>query len=117
MSVKIQSSKIEPDITVVRAAGNITVGSDGQMLEPYVKDLLEQGVRKLILDLSGVDHLDSSGVELIFACSSAVKAVGAQLRIVGASKRVLRLFAITRIDSVLSFNATVDEAAAALSQI
>jgi anti-sigma B factor antagonist len=112
LSVKIQSSKVEPDITVVRLLGNITVGSDGHLLEPYLKELLAQGARKVIFDLSGVEHLDSSGVELIFTCSSTVKAAGGQLRLAGPSKRVLRLFTITRLDSVLSFSESVEAAAA-----
>jgi anti-sigma B factor antagonist len=116
MSVKIQSEKIEPDIVVVRLLGNITVGSEGHLLEPYLKDLLAQGARKVIFDLSGVDHLDSSGVELIFACSSAIRAANGQLRLAGATKRVLRLFTITRLDSVLSFSPTVEEASAGFAK-
>jgi len=112
MSVKIQSAKIEPDIIVVQLMGNITVGSEGHLLEPFLKDVLQQGTRKVIFDLSGVEHLDSSGVELIFACSSAVRAAGGQLRLAGASKRVGRLFAITRLDSVLAFYPTVEAASA-----
>ena len=112
MSVKFQSAKIEPDIVVVRLVGNITVGSEGHLLEPFLKDLLEQGIRKVIFDLSGVEHMDSSGVELIFGCSSTVRASGGQLRLAGASKRVLRLFTITRLDAVLSFSETVEEAGA-----
>jgi len=112
MSVKIQSEKIGLDVVVVRLAGNITVGSEGHLLETYIKDLLEQGTRKLIFDLSGVEHVDSSGVELIFSCSSVIRAASGQLRLAGAGKRVLRLFTITRLDSVLSFSPTVEEATA-----
>ena len=112
MSVKIQSSKIEPDIVVVRLLGNLTVTSEGHLVEPLLKDLLQQGTRKLIFDLRGVEHMDSSGVELIYSCSSAVRAAGGQLRLAGASKRVLRLFSITRLDTVMSFCETVAEAGA-----
>jgi anti-sigma B factor antagonist len=113
MSVKIQSENIEPDIVVVRLIGNITVRTEGHLLEPFLKELLDQGRRKLIFDLSGVEHVDSSGVELMFSCSSVVKAKGGQLALAGASQRVRRLFTITRLDSVLSFCASVEDACGA----
>ena len=101
MSLQIHTSKIEPDIVVVRLTGNITLLPENQVNDPFVNELLEDGARKLILDLAGVEHMDSSGVQLMVQCSAAVQKAGGQLRLAAANARVGRLFQITRLDSIL----------------
>ena len=114
MSLEIQSERIDPDITVVRFSGSITVGRESQTMLPFVQDLLQKNEKKLILELSGIEHLDSSGVELLFECYSAAQSAAAQLRLASATPKVARLFRITRLDTIMPFHETVAEAVAAL---
>ena len=76
--------------------------------ELFIHDLLKQGERKLILDLTGVERMDSSGLQMMYACYSAAQNVGGELRFVAANSRVTRLFEMTRLDLVLPFYPTVD---------
>ncbi len=113
MSLEIQSEPMGGGITVVHLSGSITVGRESQTMLPFVQDLLRKNERKLILDLSGIEHLDSSGVELLFECFSAAQSASAQLRLASAVPKVARLFRITRLDTIMPFHETVTEAATA----
>jgi anti-sigma B factor antagonist len=110
MSLDIRSSKIAPDILVVQLAGNLTLVPENQISQPFIADLLDSSARKLIVDLAGIEHMDSSGVQLMVQCSSVVKNAGGSLLLASASPRVARLFQITRLDSILPLYPTVASA-------
>ena len=115
MSMQFRSSKIEPDIIVVQLIGNVTLMPENQISDPFINDLLEGPDKKLVFDLSGVEHMDSSGVQLMVQCSAAVRKAGGELRLAAANARVARLFQITRLDSVLPLDPTVEAACAAFA--
>ncbi len=74
-----------------------------------VVQLVEQGDRRLVVDLTGVDFLDSSGLG---ALVSILKALGAQgeMAVCGAKGSVLSLFKLTRMDKVFPIVASLPEA-------
>lgn len=69
-----------------------------------VVQLIEGGDRRLVLDLAGVDFLDSSGLGAIV---SILKALGAQgsMAVCGVRGGVLSLFKLTRMDKVFTIDA------------
>ncbi len=103
--------RIEPDITIVHMTGKLTLGPDSQGLEALVLDLLKKDQKKVIFDLSGVSYIDSTGMGVIVSCLSKLMKAGGGLRLTGVAERVLHLFKITRLDSVVAFYPTVPAAA------
>ena len=103
--------RIEPDITVVHMTGKLTLGPDSQGLEALVLDLLKKDQKKVIFDLSGVSYIDSTGMGVIVSCLSKLMKAGGGLRLAGVAERVLHLFKVTRLDSVVAFYPTVLAAA------
>jgi len=77
---------------------------------PHIEDLLQQNEKKVIVDLSGVDHIDSSGLQVIFDAYSQVRKSGGALRLAGANDRVARPFKLTRLDTILPFYSSVTAA-------
>lgn len=67
-----------------------------------------------ILDLSGVPYMDSAGMGAIMNYYVHCQNHGVKLIIVGVSSRVLELFKMTRVDTVMTFAAGIDEAEATL---
>lgn len=110
MRLQIDTARIEGEILVVRLSGNITRWDGPYADELFIDGLLDKGEKKLIVDLTGVDQMDSSGVQFLYACDSAVRNAGAVLRFTGANARVARLFQITRLDAVLHFYPTIEAA-------
>jgi len=108
VSLQIQTTRVEPDIVVVHLSGSITSGPESQaVVEPLVRDLLNQSEKKLIFDLTGVEETDSTGLKIIIHCFLAARTAGAELRLASASANVARLFKITRLDTVLPWYPTV----------
>src|SRR5690348_2712114 len=66
VSLQFNTTRVNPDIVVVQLTGSILLWPEGQI--GIINQLLEQNERKLILDLSGIEHMDSSGAELMFEC-------------------------------------------------
>ena len=110
MLLKIETKKVEPDITLVQMAGRIMLGPESREVEALVNDLLKQNEKKLIFDLSGVEYVDSTGIGTITLCFSLVKKASGALRVAGAQGKVWHLFKLTKLDSVLSFYPTVEAA-------
>jgi anti-sigma B factor antagonist len=114
MSLEIDTKRIEPDITLVGLSGKISLGRDSQRIETLVQDLVRQSERKIILDISHVDHLDSTGIGVLAYCFGTLNRIGGELRIAGAQGKVLHLLQITRLDNVLPLYSSVETACAGL---
>lgn len=112
MLLKIETRKVEPDITVVELAGRIMLGPESRQVESLIHDLLKRNERKLIFDLSAVEYVDSTGIGTVTLCFSLVKKAGGALRVAGAQGKVWHLFKLTKLDTVLKFYPSVEAATA-----
>ncbi len=74
--------------------------------------LLDEKPQRIIVDLSLVPYMDSSGVASLVKVLSRARKIGASLHLVGLTARVRSLFEITRLDSVFSIRSNVNEAMA-----
>ena len=114
MFLQIETRRIEPGITVLELTGKIALGRESQRIETLVHDLLRQNEKKIILDITRVDHLDSTGIGILAYCYGTVNRSGGDLRIAGAAGKVLHLLQITRLDGVLPLCSTLQAATASL---
>ncbi len=89
-----------PDETTVRCAGRI-VAETTQSLKSTVKPLLVRG-KTVILDLSEVSYLDSSGLGTIIGLYVSSTSGGSQLKLINLNARLRELFSITRLGEVMS---------------
>jgi len=114
MLLQIETKRIEPDITLLSMAGKISLGRESQKIEALVQDLLRQNERKLIFDLSRVDHIDSTGIGIMAYCFGTLNRSGGEMRVTGATGKVLHLLQITHLDNVLPLCPSVEAACASL---
>ncbi len=112
MSVKLTSRQVG-DVTVIDAAGRITLGEGASAFRDIIRDLAAKGNKKLLLNLSEVTYIDSSGIGEMVSGFTTVTNNGGQLKLVGLSKRVKDLLQITKLYTV--FEAFEDEAEAVRS--
>src|SRR5437879_6336546 len=103
MILSLTTRKNEPDIIVVELVGRITLGRESSQIEIQIVKLLNEGVRKLVMDLARVDYIDSTGIGIIAYCFGKITQAGASCRVSGARGLVMDLFKITRLDSVIQF--------------
>jgi anti-sigma B factor antagonist len=115
MLLQIETKRIAPDITLLELAGKIALGRESQKIETLVQDLLRQNEKRIIFDISRVDHMDSTGIGIIAYCFGTLNRSGGDMRITGATGKVLHLLQITRLDNVLPLCASVEEARASMT--
>lgn len=76
--------------------------------------LVGQG-RPILVDLSGVGYIDSSGVASLVECLQSAKKSGQKMALVSVSEGALRVLQLARLDRVFTICDTLDEGAAAVS--
>ncbi len=86
--------------TVVQCAGRV-VSETTASLKSTVKPLLSHG-GTVVLDLTNVSYMDSSGLGTIVALYVSAKAARCQLKLTNLNKRVKELFSLTRLGQVMA---------------
>ncbi len=112
MSVKLTTRQVG-DVTVIDASGKITLGEGASTFRDAVRDLVAKGSKKLLLNLSNVTYIDSSGIGEMVSGFTTVTNHGGNLKLLGLSKRIKDLLQITKLYTV--FEVFDDEASAVRS--
>ena len=99
MSVKMTNRQVG-DVTVVDAAGRITLGEGASIFRDTIRDLAAKGNKKLLVNLSEVSYIDSSGIGEMVSSYTSITNHGGQLKLLGLSKRVKDLLQITKLYTV-----------------
>jgi anti-anti-sigma factor len=87
----------EDNKAVVQPSGDTIVAATIPELRLRMRDIVSEGVRDLVIDLSGVRMVDSSGIGLLVATYNSMRKMGGQLSIVHASNELLELFRSMRM--------------------
>jgi anti-sigma B factor antagonist len=98
------------EIAVVDFSGKITLGEGSAVLRRMVKELIDQGHAKIILNLEDVDYIDSSGIGELVVAHSAVESIKGELKLLNLTRRVRDIVQITRLFTI--FDVQTDEASA-----
>jgi anti-sigma B factor antagonist len=98
------------DVTVLDISGRITLGEGNVMLREIVRELIDKGNRKIVLNLGEVQYVDSSGLGELVKTHTTVRNRSGQLRLVNLNKRIHDLLQMTRLAAV--FDIEPDEASA-----
>jgi anti-sigma B factor antagonist len=98
------------DVAVVDISGRITLGEGNVMLREIVRSLIDNGTKKIVLNLGEVQYVDSSGVGELVKAHTTVRNQSGKLRLVNLNKRLHDLLQMTRLAAV--FDIEPDEASA-----
>jgi anti-sigma B factor antagonist len=109
MSLAVTDTEIN-GVTVVRAAGRLTLSDSNGALKNAVNALVEAGRMRFVLNLEGVPYVDSSGLGEIASAHVTVARTGGRLLLASVNERVLEALTVTKLMRVLS--AAPDEQAA-----
>jgi anti-anti-sigma factor len=101
---------------VIEVSGRITLGREREHIEATVLKALNAGVERIVIDLTDVSYVDSSGIGAITYCYGKVAQRGGHCAVAGAKGLVLDVFKLTRVDSVVPFYPDVESACAALAK-
>ena len=113
MSLTVGTREVD-GVTVVDLSGRITLGdtSSGK-LRDSVKEILESGSKKILLNLGDVSYIDSSGLGVLVSTYTTASTQGAKVKLLNVQKKVKDLLQITKLYTV--FDSFENEADAVLS--
>jgi anti-sigma B factor antagonist len=115
MQLRIET-RTERDVGVVVATGEIDMATAGA-LRQAVTDLLAGGFAHLVIDMSQVAFIDSTGLGVLVGARKKVLHIGGSLALVCDTPRLLRLFRITGIEQALPIHSTVEAALSAVRPV
>ena len=98
-------------VTLVVPTGDLDMGTADQM-KRTLSDLIEKGQSKLVMDLTGVAYVDSSGLGALVALMKQARAVGGNLKLCGLQEDVRSIFEMTRLIKVMAVHSDRQEAVA-----
>ncbi|HYK90326.1 MAG TPA: STAS domain-containing protein [Acidobacteriota bacterium] len=88
------------DVHVLDISGKITLGEATAKIRHTISDLLENGGKKIILNLTDVNYVDSSGVGELVRTYNTVTKEGKELKLLNLTKKIRELLVITRLLTV-----------------
>jgi len=97
--MKIERSE-EDGVTVVALEGVIRLGESARAFSTYLEDLINEKVPAVLIDLSGIDHVDSTGLGELVGYLQRFTEVGRRLALLNPHRRILNLLRLTRLDDV-----------------
>lgn len=110
--LRIESRKPKTDLAVITVSGRMMLGENNQQLETLIESLAREGCRHFVFELSGLTHIDSTGIGRFIAAYRRTMADGGSLKMAAATAAVRAAFRVTRLDSVFPFFDSVEAAMA-----
>ena len=99
------------DVTVIKVTGDITLSGGGDvLLKDKVQSLLQQGKKKLLLDLGGVAYVDSGGLGQLVQCNVTASKNGGALKLLNMTKRLNDLLVLTKLATIFDSHDSEDTA-------
>ncbi|HEV8347708.1 MAG TPA: STAS domain-containing protein [Vicinamibacterales bacterium] len=88
------------DVMVLDLKGKITLGEGDELLKDKVNSLINQGQKKIVLNLADVPYIDSAGLGEIVRTYTTVSRQGGSLKLLNLTKRITDLLSITKLLTV-----------------
>lgn len=115
MDLKIETRQVE-GVTILSCQGRIVFGEESGNLRDKVTQLLNS-THQILLDLSGVNHVDSGGLATLVSLNSSARAAGAELKLTGVGHRLHDVLQTTRLDRLFQVYDDEQQALAAFKEV
>jgi len=98
------------EIAVLEPRGSLIGGEETDELKTKARDLIEQGNKKLVLDLGGVTYINSSGIGALVSVHTMYQKAQGKIKLCNVAKGVQNVFVITKLTSVFDLEEDRDQA-------
>ena len=103
------------DVTILDLSGKITIGEGSVQLREAVRKLLDEGKKKVLLNLGDVSYVDSSGIGELVSSYTTTNNQGGQLKLLNLTKKIQDLLMITKLLTVFQTFDNEQEAVASFN--
>ena len=109
------TTRTRDGVTIVDVVGGLVSGGDDPGVRGAVRQALDGGATRILLNLGGTDFLNSSGINVLASSHAAVSDRGGKLKLVSVQPKVQEVLAIARLGTVFEIHGTEDEAVASFA--
>jgi len=113
MEIEIPDTDVD-GWTVVAVSGEIDVAA-APTLRDQLGELVDQGTDHIVVDLEGVDFIDSTGLGVLVGGVRRARGADGDLRLVCTNSRLLKVFGVTGLDEVFVIAESIPDAIAAVT--
>jgi anti-sigma B factor antagonist len=99
MSLAIEERERE-GVKILDLNGRLTVGPPAGQLREKITALLTAGCNRIVLNLSEVDYIDSTGLGMLVICFTSLQKAKGNLRLCNLNRRNLELLVLTKLSTV-----------------
>jgi anti-sigma B factor antagonist len=99
-------------VTIIDMVGRVTLGEGSTLLRDLVRQNLETGHKKIILNMDGINYIDSTGLGELVSAYRLVKSQDGELKLMNLNKKVSDLLQITRLYAVFDVHNNEGQAVA-----
>jgi anti-sigma B factor antagonist len=93
--------RVVGEVAVIQVLGDITLGKGGDViLKDKIQSLLQQGYRKMLLDMGNVSYVDSAGLGQLVQVYATTSHLGGSLKLLNLTKRLKDLLVLTKLLTV-----------------
>ncbi|WP_066043164.1 STAS domain-containing protein [Herbiconiux solani] len=107
--MEFTTETIGDDVAVIRGDGRLNMVS-AQPLRDTVKRAIDAGRHRIVVELSRVPFMDSSGLGALISCLKSARETGGDLRIVAPSTQVSMVLKLSNVDKILTPYPSIEEA-------
>ncbi|MDI6767201.1 MAG: STAS domain-containing protein [Bacteroidota bacterium] len=104
--------KMDSEVAILTLKGDLLGEPDTANLRDKIRSLVNDEVKKVVIDLGGVNYMNSSGLGTLIAGLTTMRNAEGELRLSRVGKKVQNLFVITQLVKVFDTYETVDRAIA-----
>jgi anti-sigma B factor antagonist len=106
------TSNLRDGILIFELKGKLMGGPESAAFHEELKKAVAAGQRKIVLDLGGVEWMNSSGLGLLISALTTARNSQGDVRLARTTDKITSLLVITKLDSIFSSHASVDDAIA-----
>ena len=99
MSFKATTREVG-DVTVIDMDGRVTLGEGSALLRDLIRENLAKGRKKIVMNLAGVNYIDSTGLGELVSGYRLIKSEGGEIKLLNLNKKVTDLLQITKLYTV-----------------
>lgn len=109
MNLRVETQNPREGVAVVALGGEVDVYTSPRVKQEIV-NLLNGGTPKMVVDLSGVEYLDSTGLGVLIGGLKRARERDGDLKLVCDNTRILRIFEITGLTKIFDIYRTTSDA-------
>lgn len=101
--------EIEGKVVLLSFIGNFLGETDGVIVVDAINDYITDGYTDFVVDMQQLEHINSAGLSVLITVSDKIKKVEGTLILTQMNERVLKLFKITKLDTVFKIENSTRE--------